>query len=77
MKTLIPVLLLAFVSITAVLAKGGPPLNENCPVDGKKGRVIYRIFTDEGTIIFCCVDCMDAYKKDPARYPLKPATSGS
>ncbi|MES2597223.1 MAG: hypothetical protein V4662_17885 [Verrucomicrobiota bacterium] len=40
MKALIPTLLLALVSITAVLAKGGPPINESCPVDGKKGRLI-------------------------------------
>lgn len=72
MKALIPTLLLALVSITAALAKGGPAINENCPVDGKKGRVIYRIFADEGTIIFCCVECMDTYKKNPAAYPLKP-----
>ncbi|GEP45226.1 hypothetical protein [Brevifollis gellanilyticus] len=68
MKALIPSLLLALVSITAVFAKGGPPINEACPVDGKKGRLIYRTFGDEGTIIFCSVECMEAYKKNPSAY---------
>lgn len=72
MKTLVPALLLLLVSLTAVFAKGGPAINDKCPVDGKAGRVIYRVFTDTGTIIFCCVDCMDTYKKDPARYPVAP-----
>ncbi|TDU71226.1 hypothetical protein EI77_02348 [Prosthecobacter fusiformis] len=72
MKALIPALLLTFISITAVLAKGGPPINELCPVDGKAGRVIYRVFSEKGTIIFCCATCLDTYQKSPASYPVAP-----
>lgn len=68
MKALIPALLLALVSVTAVFAKGGPAINDKCPVDGKTVRIIYRVFTDDGTVAFCCVDCMETYKKSPGRY---------
>jgi hypothetical protein len=68
MKALLPALFLAIVSVTAVFAKGGPAINDKCPVDGKTVRIIYRIFADKGTIAFCCVDCMEAYQKNPARY---------
>ena len=74
MKALLPVLLLSLVSITAVLAKGGLPINDLCPVDGKAGRPIYRIFSDKGTIIFCCATCMDSYQKNPGHYTIKPKT---
>jgi hypothetical protein len=53
MKALIPALLLALVSVTAVFAKGGPAINDKCPVDGKTVRIIYRVFTDDGTVAFC------------------------
>lgn len=72
MKALLPALLLTVLGITAVFAKSGPPLNDVCPVSGKPGRMIYRTFTDKGTIIFCCVDCQEAYQKNPGRYPIKP-----
>lgn len=71
MKALLPALLLTFASLTVVFAKGGRPINDVCPVEGKPGRPIYRIFTDEGTIIFCCADCVEAYQKNPNRYPVK------
>lgn len=72
MKALLPALLLTFASLTAVWAKGGLPINDTCPVDGKAGRPIYRIFSDKGTIIFCCADCIAAYEKNPGRYPVTP-----
>lgn len=72
MKALIPALLIALTGVTAVFAKGGPPINDKCPVDGKNVRIIYRIFADQGTIAFCCVTCMEAYKTNPGRYPVKP-----
>lgn len=72
MKALLPALLFTIASFSVVFAKGGLPINDTCPVDGKAGRPIYRIFTDHGTIIFCCADCVDAYEKNPNRYPVKP-----
>lgn len=76
MKALLPALFLAVASLSALAAKGGPPINDICPVDGKAGRVIYRVFTEKGSVIFCCVDCMDAYKKDPAKYTVTPKSPG-
>lgn len=72
MKTLLPFLLLTFVSLTAVFAKGGPPINDLCPVDGKAARVIYRVFEEKGTVIFCCATCLDTYQKNPNRFTVKP-----
>ncbi len=72
MKALLPALFLAIVSVTAVFAKGGPAINDKCPVDDKAVRIIYRVFTDKGTVAFCCVDCMDTYQKNPARYTVTP-----
>ncbi len=72
MKTLLPALLLAALSFTAVLGKGGPPINDLCPVDGKAIRVIYRIFTEQGNVSFCCTDCMETWRNNPGRFPVKP-----
>ncbi|HEY1081833.1 MAG TPA: hypothetical protein VGE29_06210 [Prosthecobacter sp.] len=72
MKALLPALFVGIAGLTAVFAKSGPPINEICPVDGKGGRVIYRAFTDQGTVIFCCSTCLDAYQKNPGRYKVTP-----
>ncbi|MCX6856880.1 MAG: hypothetical protein NTV80_18470 [Verrucomicrobia bacterium] len=76
MKALIPALLLAIVSVGTVFAKGGPAINEKCPVDGTTVRIIYRVFTDAGTVAFCCVDCMETYKANPSRYTVTPKPPG-
>ncbi|MEN3942204.1 hypothetical protein WJU23_12980 [Prosthecobacter sp. SYSU 5D2] len=72
MKALLPALLLLASGFTALFAKGGLPINDLCPVDGKPGRVIYRVFSDQGTIIFCCATCLDSYQKSPGRYKVQP-----
>jgi len=72
MKALISVLLLTVAGVTILMAKGGPPINDVCPVKGNAIRLIFRIFTDKGTVAFCCADCMDAYQKNPGRYTVKP-----
>lgn len=77
MKTLLPALLLAIAAVTSVFAKGGPAINDKCPVDGKAVRIIYRIFTEKGNVAFCCVECMDTYEKNPARYPVTPKKPGT
>jgi len=76
MKAVLPALFLAIISVTAVFAKGGPAINEKCPVDGKTVRIIYRVFTDAGTVAFCCVDCMESYKTSPSRYTVTPKPPG-
>jgi hypothetical protein len=76
MKALLPALFLAALSVGSLLAKGGPAINDKCPVDGKAVRIIYRVFTDKGTVAFCCVDCMDAYQKSPGRYTVTPKGPG-
>jgi len=76
MKAVLPALFLAIISVTAVFAKGGPAINEKCPVDGKTVRIIYRVFTDNGTVAFCCVECMESYKKNPTRYPVTSKEPG-
>ena len=73
---IVAAILLALVSVTAVFAKGGPAINDKCPVDGKTVRIIYRVFTDDGTVAFCCVDCMESYKTSPSRYTVTPKPSG-
>ena len=77
MKAILPALLLAIVSVTAVFAKGGPAINDKCPVDDKAVRIIYRLFTEKGNVAFCCVECMDTYEKNPARYTVTPKAPGS
>jgi hypothetical protein len=77
MKTLFPCLVLALIAITSVFGKGGPAINDKCPVDGKTVRIIYRLFTERGNVAFCCVECMDLYEKEPSRYPVTPKKPGS
>jgi hypothetical protein len=72
MKPLLPALLLTVLSLTAVLGKSGLPINDLCPVDGKAVRVIYRLFTDQGNVAFCCTECLETWRKNPARFPVKP-----
>ncbi|HCN27898.1 MAG TPA: hypothetical protein DIT64_03770 [Verrucomicrobiales bacterium] len=72
MKTLIPALLLSALTLGTALAKSGPPVNDLCPVDGKAVRIIYRIFSERGNVAFCCTECMETWRKNPGRYPVKP-----
>jgi hypothetical protein len=77
MKTRFPCLLLALIAISSVFAKGGPAINDKCPVDGNAVRIIYRLFTEKGNVAFCCVECMALYEKDPSRYPVTAKKPGS
>lgn len=76
MKAFLPALFLVALAVSAVFAKGGPAINDLCPVDGKAVRIIYRVFTDKGTVAFCCVDCMDTYQKNPGRFTVTPKPPG-
>jgi hypothetical protein len=71
MKQLALSILIVAAGAGVLWAKGGPPINDVCPVDGKPARPIYRVFTNDGTVAFCCVDCTAAYQKNPGRYPVK------
>lgn len=72
MKALLPALFLTVLSVGAVFAKSGMPVNDLCPVDGKAVRIIYRLFTEKGNVAFCCVECLETFKKNPGRFPVKP-----
>lgn len=72
MKAFLPALLVAVFSVGAVFAKSGLPVNDLCPVDGKTVRIIYRLFTDQGNVAFCCVECLETFKKNPNRFTVKP-----
>lgn len=72
MKALLPALFLTVLSVGAVFAKSGMPVNDLCPVDGKAVRIIYRLFTGKGNVAFCCVECLETFKKNPGRFPVKP-----
>lgn len=69
MKTLLIPLLLSLAMISTVFAAW--PINDECPVDQKAARPIYRVKTDEGLVAFCCTDCMQKFSKSPASYPVK------
>ena len=76
MKALLASVLLVAATVGIAFAKGGPAINDVCPVEGKAVRIIYRVFTDKGTVAFCCVDCMEAYQKNPGRYTVTPKPPG-
>lgn len=69
MKALLAPLLLSLAMTATVLAAW--PINDICPVDGKASRPIYRVKTAEGFVSFCCTTCMQAFEKEPAKYPVK------
>jgi YHS domain-containing protein len=45
----------------------------NCPVTGKPANLLISVATDDGPVFFCSDACIDAYKKDPAKYAAKVA----
>ena len=69
MKSLLAPLLLSLAMTATVFAAW--PINDECPVDHKASRPIYRVKTDEGFVSFCCVDCMQKFAKSPGAYPVK------
>lgn len=71
MKIWSAILALAVLGNASLIA-AGPPINEECPVCGKKARVIFRTQTPKGNVIFDTAECLDAFKKEPDKYPVKP-----
>lgn len=69
MKTLLAPLLLSLAMTATVFAAW--PINDECPVDHKPARPIYRVKTDEGFVSFCCVDCMQKFAKSPGSFAVK------
>jgi len=69
MKTLLAPLLLSLAMTATVFAAW--PINDECPVDHKPSRPIYRVKTDEGFVSFCCTDCMQKFAKSPGSYSVK------
>ena len=71
MKSLLSILVLSFAFAT--FTQASPPINEECPVCGKAGRLIYRsYFKDKDgklvNVIFNSSDCKDKFDKDNAKY---------
>lgn len=69
MKTLLAPLLLSLAMTATVFAAW--PINDECPVDHKAARPIYRVKTNDGMVAFCCTDCMEKFSKSPGSYPVK------
>ncbi len=69
MKTILAPLLLSLAMTATVFA--GWPINDECPVDHKASRPIYRVKTNDGMVSFCCTDCMEKFSKSPGSYPVK------
>ena len=69
MKSILAPLLLSLAMTATVFAAW--PINDECPVDHKASRPIYRVKTDEGFVSFCCTECMQKYAKSPGAYPVK------
>jgi len=69
MKTLLAPLLLSLAMTATVFAAW--PINDECPVDHKPARPIYRVKTEEGFVAFCCTECMQKFAKSPTSYPVK------
>lgn len=74
MKSLLAPLLLTLVMTATAFA--GWPINDECPVDHKPSRPIYRVKTDEGFVSFCCTECMQKFAKSPGAYPVKKKEVG-
>ncbi|MFC5457113.1 hypothetical protein [Prosthecobacter fluviatilis] len=69
MKSLLAPLLLTLAMTATVFAAW--PINDECPVDHKASRPIYRVKTEEGFVSFCCTECMQKFVKNPGAYPVK------
>ncbi len=69
MKSILVPLFLSLAMTATVFAAW--PINDECPVDHKASRPIYRVKTDEGFVSFCCTECMQKFAKSPGSYPVK------
>lgn len=71
MKTLFTSLAIALALVSAANA-GGPPVNDNCPVCGKAGRLIYRTSHKGENVIFDTAECKEKFEKSPDKYKVTP-----
>lgn len=54
---------------TAEQASAGQPVNKNCAIEQEHAADPTVTYTHNGKVYaFCCEDCIDAFKKDPAKY---------
>lgn len=47
------------------------PVNTTCPVSGEPIDPAVTVVQDGKTVAFCCKECVDDFKKDPAKYMSK------
>jgi YHS domain-containing protein len=54
---------------SADVTSAGQPINRNCAVEQEHPIDPKVTYTHDGKVYgFCCEDCIDAFKKDPAKY---------
>lgn len=71
MKALLTIL--ALTGSMTLFSTAAEPVNDKCPVCGKNIRLIFHAKSPEGKrVAFATAECMDAYSKNPAKYPVKP-----
>lgn len=59
----------ASAEMTSEQASAGQPVNKNCAVEQEHPADSKVTYTHDGKVFaFCCEDCIDAFKKDPAKY---------
>ena len=76
MKSIVSILALSV--LLAGFASASPPVNEECPVCGKPGRLIFRTYYNgqdsklKGkNVIFATSECKDKFDKEPEKYASK------
>ena len=55
----------------SVFAANTPPVNEECPVCHKDGRLIFHSEVKGERIIFNTAGCKDKFDKAPGKFPVK------
>jgi YHS domain-containing protein len=59
----------ASAEVTSEQASAGQPVNKNCAVEQEHPADPTVTYMHDGKVYgFCCEDCIDAFKKDPAKY---------
>ena len=56
---------------TSIFAANTPPVNEECPVCHKDGRLIFHSEVRGERVIFATADCKKKFDSSPGKYPVK------
>lgn len=75
MKTLLSII--TVIAAIGMVQAANPPINDTCPVCGKKARLIYRYTNPKGErVIFDTSECQEKFEKSPNSYKVTPAGGG-